>query len=367
MNPASPTTSFIPPPAAGAGVVAAAPSCIDIWRARASSASSVDPMSAEGGAAGRAGAPGAGAGVTAAAPSCMDMARACCRRASSSIAIGSSRAGAAAGVAAPGRVAAGVPDTAASAIAASPSAAAPSPPAPPPAAASAAAARSCRARSSSIDTRRASASSGSRLGSTPNSNPSPPPPAAPATAAPAAAAAANPLPPSSPPVKTGELISASERYTPGGTSTMCELSLLLTAPRSAWSFSALPASSPKLTMSRATLFFFSFLPILTISFSSASIGLPAKRMILWRWFLFCLCLRASCATWTPEGTFTLPSICSPCIDPRTLPRSPVGVTRTLGLLPARVRTPTVFSGLDCVFCPHRRLTASAWACRRVGA
>nr|GMC99069.1 hypothetical protein Iba_chr05eCG2200 [Ipomoea batatas] len=52
------------------------------------------------------------------------------------------------------------------------------------------AAASCLALSSSIETRSASASSGSKLGSTPNSKPDTPPAEA------AAAAAANPLPPS---------------------------------------------------------------------------------------------------------------------------------------------------------------------------
>lgn len=61
------------------------------------------------------------------------------------------------------------------------------------------AAASCLALSSSIETRRARASSGSRLGSTPKSKPDTPPAAA------AAAAAANPLPPSPSPVKIGVL------------------------------------------------------------------------------------------------------------------------------------------------------------------
>jgi hypothetical protein len=65
-------------------------------------------------------------------------------------------------------------------------------------------AASCRARSSSIETRRARASSGSRFGSTPKSYAPPPPPTA-AAAADAAAAAANPLPPSPSPVKIDEL------------------------------------------------------------------------------------------------------------------------------------------------------------------
>lgn len=51
----------------------------------------------------------------------------------------------------------------------------------------------------------------------------------------------------------------------------------------------------------------------------------------------------------------------------TLPRSGVGVTSTLGVLPAMVSTPTVFSGLAWVLAPASRLTASACAWKRVGA
>ena len=50
---------------------------------------------------------------------------------------------------------------------------------------------------------------------------------------------------------------------PGGTVTRCELSSELTALSSASSFEVLSASSPKLTMSSATEFFFSFLPSFT--------------------------------------------------------------------------------------------------------
>jgi hypothetical protein len=48
----------------------------------------------------------------------------------------------------------------------------------------------------------------------------------------------------------------------------------------------------------------------------------------------------------------------------TTPRSSVGVTSTLGTFPARLSTPTLFSGLDCVFAPASRLMASASACDR---
>nr|AFK44450.1 unknown [Lotus japonicus] len=44
---------------------------------------------------------------------------------------------------------------------------------------------------------------------------------------------------------------------------------------------------------------------------------------------------------------------------KILPRSLVGVTKTRTPFPAIVRTPTVFSGLDCVLAPQMRLTASA--------
>lgn len=71
------------------------------------------------------------------------------------------------------------------------------------------AAASCLALSSSIETLRARANSGSKFGSTPKSNPDTPPAAA------AAAAAAKPLPPSSSPVKIGVLYAASHEYQAG--------------------------------------------------------------------------------------------------------------------------------------------------------
>jgi hypothetical protein len=48
----------------------------------------------------------------------------------------------------------------------------------------------------------------------------------------------------------------------------------------------------------------------------------------------------------PEHTSVSPSMPSPCMAPRILPRSDVGVTSTRGFLPASVRMPTVFSGLS---------------------
>ena len=69
-------------------------------------------------------------------------------------------------------------------------------------------------------------------------------------------------------------------------------------------------------------------------------------------------------TWTPVGKFTVPSMEMPCTALSTTPRSSVGVTSTLGTFPARLSTPTLFSGLDCVFAPASRLMASASACDR---
>ena len=61
-----------------------------------------------------------------------------------------------------------------------------------------------------------------------------------------------------------------------------------------------------------------------------------------------------------------PSIAISAMQLSTLPRSGVGVTSTLGVLPAMVSTPTVFSGLACVLAPASRFTASVCAWKRVG-
>mmetsp|Transcript_89274 Transcript_89274/g.251230 ORF Transcript_89274/g.251230 Transcript_89274/m.251230 type:complete len:211 (-) Transcript_89274:354-986(-) len=140
----------------------------------------------------------------------------------------------------------------------------------------------CLALSSSMEMRNAIASSGSSLMLMPNSKPSPPPPAT--------------APPSPSLFITVEPKSTSLRsFGPTGTSNKCDVSLLFTAPRSFSSFCVFSSTSPKLTKSRETLFFFKFLPKVSSSFSVAVTGLPTKAMIRCFWFLFCRCLSASWA------------------------------------------------------------------------
>ena len=76
-------------------------------------------------------------------------------------------------------------------------------------------------------------------------------------------------------VQRAHLINTSEStLSPPLICTIWLLSLLLTAFNKASSFSPLsPSSSPKLTMSKATLFFFSFLPMPSSKFFSARTGL----------------------------------------------------------------------------------------------
>mmetsp|Transcript_10508 Transcript_10508/g.22861 ORF Transcript_10508/g.22861 Transcript_10508/m.22861 type:complete len:410 (+) Transcript_10508:413-1642(+) len=237
-------------------------------------------------------------------------------------------------------------------------AAAPSAPASP--VADLAASASCRARSSSIEMRSAYANSGSMFGSTPNSaKPSPPPP--PVAAAAAAAA------PSSPWMIEDERRMSERTCGPGGTVTRWLLSSELTAFLSASSFAAFSASSPKLMMSIATEFFLSFLPNFTKVGSSSFTGLPTNTMIRCRWFLFCRCLSESCATWMPAVRLASPPILIPWDSERIFPTSVVRATCTSMPFPAVESSPTVFSGLDCVFAPDRRLTASSWASIRLGA
>mmetsp|Transcript_73323 Transcript_73323/g.184795 ORF Transcript_73323/g.184795 Transcript_73323/m.184795 type:complete len:205 (+) Transcript_73323:725-1339(+) len=138
-----------------------------------------------------------------------------------------------------------------------------------------------RARSSSIEMRSARASSGSSLGLMPNSKPSPPP--------------APPPPSPSALMITDESKTSLSNFGPTGTSTLCEVSLLLTAPNNLSSFAEFSSISPKLTKSSETLFFFRFLPRVSSSLSDASTGLPTNAIMRCFWFLFCRCFNASCA------------------------------------------------------------------------
>mmetsp|Transcript_19520 Transcript_19520/g.62578 ORF Transcript_19520/g.62578 Transcript_19520/m.62578 type:complete len:410 (-) Transcript_19520:104-1333(-) len=215
-----------------------------------------------------------------------------------------------------------------------------------------AALRSASARASSMDTRRARASSGSRLGSTPPNSekaPMPPPP---------------PLPSS--PVMTGDVISTSEGSTPLGMVIRWELLFLSTAAMKASSLASLVSCSPMLTTSTATLPFLSCLAIFTKRFSSASIGLPTKTTIRCPPFLFFLCLSASCAICRPAAKSALPPILMPVDAVRMRPMSSVGEQSTCTPGPAIVRMPTVLSGFCWVLLPHTRLAASCWASMRVG-
>jgi hypothetical protein len=99
-------------------------------------------------------------------------------------------------------------------------------------------------------------------------------------------------------------------------------------------------------------------PQLTLSML---IGLPTNMTIRCLWFLFWRCLRASCAICTEAGKLHSGSTSMSVMQLSTLPRSGVGVTRTRGVLPAMLRTPTVFSGCACVLAPASKFTASACA------
>jgi len=74
---------------------------------------------------------------------------------------------------------------------------------------------------------------------------------------------------------------------------MCDVSLLFTAFRSFSSFGWFSSTSPKLTKSRETLFFFRFLPSVSSSLSVAVTGLPTNAIIRCFCFLFCRCFSAS--------------------------------------------------------------------------
>mmetsp|Transcript_3243 Transcript_3243/g.10055 ORF Transcript_3243/g.10055 Transcript_3243/m.10055 type:complete len:304 (-) Transcript_3243:21-932(-) len=224
----------------------------------------------------------------------------------------------------------------------------------------AAAAACWRARSSSIETRRAMASSGSRFASTP------PKLAAPASGA--SAAAVEPWPPSG--WTTGEEMRTSEGTTPGGIWTKFELSCEVAASTNCRSLSAEASSDPRRTTSTAMLFFFSSFPALTRAFASASTGDPTNSTSRCPPFLLRRCFSASCATWTPSTKLSLPAIDASWSDARILPMSSVGDTRTRA--PPRrptlaiVRTPTEFSAFCCIFAPTTKFAASCCDSCRVG-
>jgi len=210
---------------------------------------------------------------------------------------------------------------------------------------------SCRCLCSSIDTRSASASSGSSFGSTPNSNPDPPSPAPPI--------------PSSPWI-TGDEISASDRWGPGGTETrwLPAPSFPFRALTNAVRSSLFDTSSPKLTTSTLTFSFLSLFASFTSSFSSVSTGLPTKATIRILWFLPCRCFKAKWAIRMPVRRLMVPCGWTRWSLDRILPTSDVRVARTSTL--AKVKRPTLFSGFDLVLEWQTRFTASCWACNLVG-
>ena len=191
---------------------------------------------------------------------------------------------------------------------------------------------------------------------------SPPKPCMAAWDCAAAAAAAKPLPPAGPSwLKIAVPHNTSDKFAPGSTVTKFELLFLFTAPMNAANFSSFASISPKETTSTATLHLRNFFPTATSSFSSTLIGLPINNTIRMRWCLFCLCFNAKCATCTPTQMLISPSILIPCTELSTAPKSCVGVTSTRGTLPAKLNTPTAFSGLLCVLAPASKFTASASA------
>mmetsp|Transcript_111237 Transcript_111237/g.202289 ORF Transcript_111237/g.202289 Transcript_111237/m.202289 type:complete len:469 (+) Transcript_111237:28-1434(+) len=246
-------------------------------------------------------------------------------------AIGNGAAAAGAGAAA--AAGAAVPSAGAASGAAAPAApSAPGAAAAPPSAGAPPSAACCRARSSSIEMRSASASSGSSAGLMPNSKPASPPPAA-----------ATPASPS--PARIGDDRSTSlSSFGPTGTVKTCDDSLLFTAFKSLSSLGVFSSTSPKLTKSSETLFFFRFLPKVSSSFSVAVTGLPTKATIRCFWFLFCLCLRANCAVWMPRSRSATPFGWIFASSAAILPRSEVGVIITSMRSPAVVSIPTEFSG-----------------------
>mmetsp|Transcript_38212 Transcript_38212/g.80954 ORF Transcript_38212/g.80954 Transcript_38212/m.80954 type:complete len:205 (-) Transcript_38212:140-754(-) len=204
-----------------------------------------------------------------------------------------------------------------------------------------------------MEIRSARASSGSSPGSTSKPNPPPVP---------------DPVMPSPSGLMITEERSTSLRSLgPTGTSTMWEESLLFTAESNLSNFGALDSTSPKLTMSKETLFFFKFLPRVSSSFSVELTGLPTKAMMRCFWFLFCRCFRASWAVWMPRRRSEQPPMLMFGSSASILPRSVVGVILTSIRSPAVARIPTEFSGFCLVLAPQTRLTASVWHAKREGA
>mmetsp|Transcript_27605 Transcript_27605/g.64812 ORF Transcript_27605/g.64812 Transcript_27605/m.64812 type:complete len:206 (-) Transcript_27605:470-1087(-) len=169
-------------------------------------------------------------------------------------------------------------------------------------------------------TRRAMASSGSMLGSTPPKSAkafAPPPPAptepksppAPAAAEIAADAAKADPPPD--PWMTGDEARTSLGRTPAGMVTRWQDRSSpsfrpLAAFTSSFSFSSLASSSPIATTSIEMLFFFSCRPTLLRAFASMpSRGDPMNRTMRWAPFLFLRCFSASEATWMAAVTSAL--------------------------------------------------------------
>mmetsp|Transcript_6628 Transcript_6628/g.10011 ORF Transcript_6628/g.10011 Transcript_6628/m.10011 type:complete len:300 (-) Transcript_6628:214-1113(-) len=278
---------------------------------------------------------GAGAGGPASA---IDIAKACCSRRSSSSSTELAMTAAAESPPMPDEAAAPPP-----ACPSAPGAAAASPASAPPPSLWALAIASCLARSSSIDTRRAMASSGSRLGSMPPKSPAPPPPLPAPPAEAAAAAAIMPAPPS---CSTGEFMRTSLGSTPAGTVIRWLFSDEFAASTKSCNFSWFSSSSPKLITSTATLFFLRSLPTLMRAFFSSRTGLPTKITTRCPPCLFRRCFSASCAICTAAARLRRPCMGTSCSEARILPMSSVGLTSSSTLLPAMLRTPTVLSGFD---------------------
>mmetsp|Transcript_18566 Transcript_18566/g.28658 ORF Transcript_18566/g.28658 Transcript_18566/m.28658 type:complete len:224 (+) Transcript_18566:596-1267(+) len=221
------------------------------------------------------------------------------------------------------------------------------------------------------------ASSGSMLGSTPPycAKVSPPPPPAP----PAAAAPISPPMGAASPLKIGLVIRTSLGNTPAGMVTRWQFlsapsSLALdpfAASTSSLNLGSLSPNSPIAMTSIKTLFFLSCFPALIKLRASAQVnGDPTNRTILCAPFLFRRCFNANVATCTlaaiSTASFPLRTISpqkgTPWSALRIFPRSSVGLTNSsapeLGPDELMAMTPTVDSGLDCVFWLTIMLAAS---------